>query len=302
MTQRIPLILLFALVAAHLGSASARSAEEGSDRTLTLMSYNIKFASRTFKPSWQERRGMQVEMIRRYSPDIIGTQEGLKGQIDDLMYDLPEYVVIGEGRKGGHDDEHMAIFFKKDKFRLREMGSFQLSDTPDIIGSGPEVNPRMVTWARLAFIDRNKGGEENRYSEDYRGHWEGSQEFYVFNTHFFNGRKLFKARESAARLIMERVEPLQPFGYWEENRPLFLMGDFNARPESKVYRTFVGEKGEEDPYLFTDTIEGGSGIDWILYRGNADVLSYEEIDYQVDGVFPSDHDPIFVKMNLRGGN
>ena len=61
------------------------------------------------------RRDMQVDMIRKYNPDIIGTQEGLKEQIDYLAEQLPEYNVIGEGRQGGDDDEHMAIFYKRDK-------------------------------------------------------------------------------------------------------------------------------------------------------------------------------------------
>jgi hypothetical protein len=45
-------------------------------------------------------------------------------------------------------------FFERDKFRLREMHSVQLSETPEVIGSGPAVNPRMVTWPRFAYIDR----------------------------------------------------------------------------------------------------------------------------------------------------
>ncbi len=114
--------------------------------TLKMMTYNLKFASPSFKPSWEVRREWQVDMIKKYEPDIIGTQEGLKEQIDYMADHLPEYVVIGEGRKGGDDDEHMAIFIKRDKFRLREMQSFQLSETPEIIGSGPEVNPRGYAW------------------------------------------------------------------------------------------------------------------------------------------------------------
>lgn len=139
-------------------------------------------------------------MIRKYSPDIIGTQEGLKEQIDYLQDELTEYVIVGEGRKGGDDDEHMAIFFKRDKFRLREMGSFQLSSTPDIIGSGPEVNPRMVTWVRLAIINRPANGESSPHPQDYRGKWENTKEFYVFNTHFFNGGKDTLARQNDVQL------------------------------------------------------------------------------------------------------
>ncbi len=61
-------------------------------------------------------RDWQVDVIKKFRPDIIGTQEGLKAQIDFLTDQLADYVVIGEGRKGGDDDEHMAIFLKQDRF------------------------------------------------------------------------------------------------------------------------------------------------------------------------------------------
>ncbi|MFO8000543.1 MAG: endonuclease/exonuclease/phosphatase family protein [Marinilabilia sp.] len=262
------------------------------------MTYNLKFASPTFEPSWEKRREMQVEMIRKYDPDIIGTQEGLKEQIDYLMDELPDYIVVGEGRKGGDDDEHMAIFFKRDKFRLREMQSFQLSETPEIIGSGPEINPRMVTWVRLALINRPNEGEESPYPQDYRGHWENTREFYVFNTHFFNGRDEALARLNASKLISKRINRLNRFGEWTDERPVFLMGDFNCRPGSAPYNVLVGEENSTNPYMLKNTFEDASKIDWILYRGPVKVLNYKEIDYNVNGTYPSDHNPIYVEVKF----
>ena len=290
-------LTVFSLVAHNtIVNAQADKNKNEDGRTINLMTYNLKFASPTYKPTWEVRREMQVDMIRKYSPDIIATQEGLKDQIDYLMDQLPDYVVIGEGRKGGDDDEHMAIFFKRDKFRLREMGSFQLSETPEVIGSGPSVNPRMATWARFAFISRLADGEDSPYPMDYRGHWENTQEFYVFNTHFFNRDDQAMARVNSAKLIMERINSLNRFGEWTKERPLFLMGDFNSRPGSEVYKTFVGDENSGDPLLLDDSIEGGRGIDWILYKGNVKVIYYESVDYNVDGAYPSDHKPIFVKV------
>ena len=133
-------LIVFGFVA--LGNiVNAQMNQKKYGETIKLMTYNLKFASPTFEPSWEVRREMQVDLIRKYSPDIIGTQEGLKAQIDYLQDHLTEYVVIGEGRKGGDDDEHMTIFFKRDKFRLREMGSFQLSETPEVIGSVQALIP-----------------------------------------------------------------------------------------------------------------------------------------------------------------
>ena len=295
----IGFIIFFSVILKQPVSGQSEKSMGDGANTLRLMTYNLKFASPDFKPSWEVRRDMQIDLIHKYNPDIIGTQEGLKEQIDYLADNLPEYVVIGEGRQGGDDDEHMAIFIKRDKFRLREMQSFQLSETPEIIGSGPDVNPRMVTWVRLAVINRPAKGEESPHPQDYRGHWEDTQEYYVFNTHFFNGRKDSLARLNAAKLILERVNKLNRFGEWTKERPVFLMGDFNCNPGSAPYKVLVEDKNMNNPYVFKDCIDGGQGIDWILYKGNVKVLSYEKVDYNVNGAYPSDHKPVFVKISLN---
>lgn len=295
--MRIRQVFLYLLVLLILNVGNNVNAQNtnGDNSVLKLMSYNIKFDSPTFEPAWEVRKKWQVDMINQYKPDIIGTQEGLKKQVDYLQEELPDYVVVGEGRKGGDDDEHMAIFFKRDKFRLREMGSFQLSETPEIIGSGPEVNPRMVTWVRLALLN----DETNPYPQDYRGHWENTKEFYVFNTHFFNGKKDSLARLNAAKLIMERVRKLERFGEWTKERPVFLMGDFNCRPGSAPYMVLVDPQNKTNQQTFSDSApNNGKEIDWILYKGKVKVNHYEIINYNVDGVFPSDHKPISVELKL----
>ena len=273
--------------------------EEG--EKITLMTYNLKFASPTYKPLWTVRRDWQVDMIRKYDPDIIGTQEGLKEQIDYLAAQLPEYVVVGEGRKGGDDDEHMAIFYKRDKFRLRELNSFALSKTPEVLGSGPDVNPRLMTWARLAFIDIPANGKNGPYPSDYREHWEHNREFYIFNTHYFNGRAATLARLSASKLIMERIQSLNRFGKWTDERPVFLMGDFNCRPGSAPHKVLVGNENAENSNFLIDTNINGDPkeIDWILYKGGVNILKYEEVDYNVNGAYPSDHKPIFVELSIK---
>jgi len=291
------LILFFLVLTPDVARGQGQPVEKES-RVITMMTYNLKFASPTFEPSWEVRRDMQLEMIRQYDPDIIGTQEGLKEQVDYLAEHLPGYMVVGEGRQGGDDDEHMAIFIKRAKFRLRELQSFQLSKTPEVIGSGPEVNPRMVTWVRLAFLTGPIAGEESPYPQDYRGHWENTQEFYLFNTHYFNRRDQALARLNASKLISERVKALERFGEWTQERPVFLMGDFNCRPGSPPYNVFVEGEVPGDPGLFTDTSTDHNEIDWVLYKGPVQVLKYEEVDYNVNGVYPSDHNPIYVEFAI----
>ena len=291
-------VILFVFVLLKANTMSAQDSFVKSE-VLSLMTYNLKFASPSFEPAWEVRRDWQVDMIRKYAPDIIGTQEGLKEQIDYLAKQLPEYEVIGEGRQGGDDDEHMAIFYKREKFRLRELNSFALSKTPELIGSGPDINPRMVTWARLALVDIPAMDNDKEYPQDYRGHWKNTQEFYVFNTHFFNGPIDTLARLNAAKLISERINALNRFGLWTAERPVFLMGDFNCRPGSEPYNILVKDAESNDDNKFRNSFVDKNKIDWILYKGNVKVIKYEDVDYNVKGAYPSDHKPIYVEFEIQ---
>ena len=81
---------------------------------------------------------------------------------------------------------------------------------------------------------------------------------------------------------------------------MFLMGDFNCRPGSPPYNVLVGGEGTAGSGPLYDTSPDHNEIDWILYKGPARVLKYEEVDYNVDGVYPSDHNPIYVEFELTG--
>ena len=155
-----------------------------------------------------------------------------------------------------------------------------------------------MTWARLAIINKPENGEKGKYPSDYRGHWENTKEFYLFNTHFFNGRSATLARLNASKLIMDKIKPLDRFGKWTDERPIFLMGDFNCRPGSDPHKVLVGDGSAENTDLFIDTNVNGDPkeIDWILYKGSVNPQNYEEIDYNVNGKYPSDHKPIFVEF------
>jgi len=78
------MILVFLTLGTILNAQSVKD-QESTKQTIKVMTYNLKFASPTFKPAWSIRRDWQVDLIKKYSPDIIGTQEGLKEQIDFLM-------------------------------------------------------------------------------------------------------------------------------------------------------------------------------------------------------------------------
>ena len=53
--------------------------------------------------------------------------------------------------------------------------------------------------------------------------------------------------------------------------------------------------------LFIDTNVDGDPkeIDWILYKGSVIPKNYEEINYNINGKYPSDHKPIFVEFQIN---
>lgn len=276
--------VLVGLVGAWALAAAAAEVE------LTVMTYNLRYASETPPNAWTQRRPLMKACLEAAQPDLIGTQEGLYGQLKDLAADLPAYDWIGTGRDGGSRGEFMAIFYRRARFEPLEYDHFWLSDTPEVIASSTwgNTNRRMVTWVR--FRDRESGAE-----------------FYFWNTHLDHA--LQGAREKAARLIRERVQALKT------RLPVLLVGDFNAvAGANPVYDLLVREGGFQDTWTLArerrnadyNTFNGfappkreGQRIDWILVRGEAEVEWSEIVIFARDGQFPSDHFPVVARLRLR---
>ncbi|MBX3413993.1 MAG: endonuclease/exonuclease/phosphatase family protein [Pirellulales bacterium] len=290
MLFRPPLFrVLFALAPIGLllaGWTAASAAAEPA--TLTVMSYNLRYASPKPPNSWPERRPAAKAMLEKFAPDLIGTQEGLYAQLKDLEADLPGFDQIGLGREGGSRGEFMAIFYRTERFEPLEYDHFWLSDTPEVIGSATWGNSvrRMVTWVR--FLDRGT-----------------SREFYFVNTHFDHMSQ--KSREKSAELLLERLKKL------DDKLPVIVVGDFNAVAESnKAYDTLVAdgyltdtwkvaqEKGKPIStfHNYRGPREDGSRIDWILTRGPVTTLSSEVVTFELNGQYPSDHFPVIAKLRF----
>ncbi|MGZ8938346.1 MAG: endonuclease/exonuclease/phosphatase family protein, partial [Limisphaerales bacterium] len=255
--------------------------------TLKVMTYNLRYASTNKPNAWPDRRPIMKDCLTKADPDIIGTQEGVYYQINELERDLPQYRWIGTGRDGGSRGEFMAIFYKHERFEPLEYDHFWLSDTPEVIGSTTwgNTNRRMVTWVR--FKDRTTGVE-----------------FYLVNTHF--DHQIQPAREKAAALLLDRAKKLKA------DLPLIVMGDFNAKAgANKAFEILTADNWLTDTWNtarekrgqvvatfnnFRDAIPGDNRIDWILTR-NVDAPAWIEINTcEKDGQFPSDHFPVTVEI------
>lgn len=82
---------------------------------VNVMSYNIRYDNpEDGMNNWQYRKDRAATAIRFYDVDILGTQEVLHNQLEDLKQRLPEYGVIGVGREDGKvKGEYSALWYKK---------------------------------------------------------------------------------------------------------------------------------------------------------------------------------------------
>ncbi len=256
---------------------------------LNVMSFNVRYpASGDGENRWEFRRDTLVECIRQSAPDIMGTQELFHMQGEYIVERLPQYQWIGISRRGDQTDEHMGIFYLKDRFSVIESGNFWLSETPDTVGSMSwNVSlPRMVTWA--LFEDRTS-----------------KKKFYFANTHFAHRKEDTTARLESARVIDRWI------GKLPKNSTVILTGDFNSPVDSEPYQTLTKElkdsrTGLKDPAGEIGTINSGfSGklskprIDWILYRGKVKPYRFETVLFNQNGRYPSDHFPIVTNFKLN---
>ncbi|KUF14605.1 MULTISPECIES: endonuclease/exonuclease/phosphatase family protein [Streptomyces] len=269
-------------------AATPAHASQRPGRRLEVMSFNLRYAGATPPNTWADRRPVTRELLRRARPHVVGSQEGLYGQVLDIAEDLGQhYEWVGTGRAGGSRDEFMTVFYDRRRLLPVAYDHFWLSDTPDVIGSntwgGGSI--RMVTWVR--FLDRRT-----------------DDEFYFLNTHLDNHSQY--ARTRAAHLITDRISVL------DRSLPLIVTGDFNvAAHKNPVYETMLGA-GLVDTWDAADerskqyaTFHGykplvpdGDRIDWILATPAARVHAAAINTFSLGGQFPSDHLPVQASLTL----
>lgn len=259
-----------------------------------VMTYNIRYDNPDDSlNNWKYRKERVVNSILFYDADILGTQEVLHNQMEDLRESLPGYESIGVGREDGKEKgEYSALFYKKSRFSVIDAGYFWLSETPDVAGSKgwDGACERIASWAKLK--DEKSG-----------------KNFLALNTHFDHVGQI--ARRESVNLILNRLSVLA------DGLPIILMGDFNAKPESEVIKQIIDTTNENhliDSRSISPVVYGPewsfhafgripydkrSLIDYIFVSKGIEVLRYGVLAETENDEFLSDHAPVIASVEIK---
>lgn len=282
----------WAVVAATL---LAHSQQPPAAEPLTVMSFNIRYGTANDgEDHWKLRREFLFDVVREAAADLVGLQEALDSQVQELLAALPQYGVVGVGRDDGRTrGEYAAILYRRDRFRVSDAGTFWFSDTPEVVASRSWGNSitRICTWAR--FIDRN------------------GRAFWHYNVHLDHQSQ--PSRERSAALLAERIAARRVL-----TEPVIVTGDFNAGESNAAITRLTAEQGGVPaPFVDTfrlkhpdETVVGtfsgfkfgastGDKIDYVFVQPGTDVLSSEIIRTSRNDRYPSDHFPVVARIVLR---
>ena len=243
--------------------------------SIVSMSFNVLVSSKD-----DERTQSVIDMIKKHDPDTLGVQEASVAWMNSLKAALgDEYNYVGIGRDKNGSGEHSAIFYKKDKFTLIESGTKWLSDTPDKVSkySGSKCN-RIFTYA---LLERNSDHKQ----------------FMHINTHTDHTSEDLTVRPKQVKVITEFMKKYPDV-------PMIISGDFNDTPEKESIRHMLSSGLDNSSEVAFSSVTTGtfktSVIDYFFVtKDDFIVYDYNVDPSQMNGVKPSDHNPVIIRYDLR---
>ena len=198
-----------------------------SAQDLVVGSYNIRNSNDGDAKKgngWERRCPVICDQVEWVGFDVFGLQEVKHNQLEDMLADLPDYTYEGVGRDDGKQaGEYSPIFYKKERFKLLEGGTFWISETPEKVGvkGWDAALPRICSYVHLQDKVTKK-------------------RFWFFNLHMDHIG--VEARREGAKLIAKKITEMCG------KEPAFVTGDFNVDQHNEAYRTIINTGVLEDSY------------------------------------------------------
>ncbi|CAL6025704.1 endonuclease/exonuclease/phosphatase_family protein [Hexamita inflata] len=182
---------------------------------LTFLSLNIQ----NNKNNWEEKLFKISNTLSKVNPDVVGTQETLYWQLDQIRGQIHGYGQYGSSRNGYYNqqaDEFCAILYKSDKLKVIQGETFFLSLTPqEVSKSWGSKHNRIATAVKFEIIATQK-------------------QFWFFNTQLDTTDETVRCNQ--LQVILERMKKLNT-----ESLSIVLSGDFNSDSLSSTYHKLIQE-------------------------------------------------------------
>ncbi len=259
-----------------------------------VMTFNIRYGTADDGPNrWDNRKDLVFDVLAEHAADIMGLQEALDFQVQQLQRVLPQYDHAAAGRDDGkRGGETCAIFYRRDRFELADSGTFWFSNSPwKPSKHWGNAIPRICTWVRL--------------TESASGN-----SFYVYNVHLDHQSQV--SREKSAELLAKEIANRPT------DDPFIVMGDFNMEMDNPamLYLQKIGVdtpyprlvdtwqmlyRGQDRPGTFNGFEHNleGPNIDHILVPDDTDIIEVAIDRRTFNGQYPSDHFPVYAEIKLR---
>ncbi len=265
---------------------------------LNLATFNIRYATSgdTGVRSWASRKASVVATIKDNGFDVVGFQEVLANQQDDLKDALKDYIFYFVGRDDGTNGEAVGIGYRKSRLSVVDYGRFWLSPTPEKPSNaqqwGGPSRKRVAVW--IKFKDLSTG-----------------KMFYYMTTHLEVNQEYVNVREKSAELIIAMEAKIN-----KDALPFFVVGDMNPNspieaPMQKLRKVFSdsfqeankagvreGPTGTYNGFNPDADMENKTRGDYIFAKGRYDLKRYRTIDTKFSGQYPSDHLPVMITAIL----
>ena len=258
-------------------------------KTLKILSFNLKTDTIFTKEANKLHKRIKYikEMLNILDYDILGVQELPLNKYNDLSSYLNKYHAFGLARNDKSlNDELSAIFLLKDRFKIIKEDTFWLSNTPNNKGSKYKLSifPRICTLALALDTHTNK--------------------YILFsNTHL--DHLLSSTRKNQIKQLINIINE-----YKDNYNPLiFITGDFNTNINSSAIKYLLNSnlniKSVYNKETF-NTIHFFKGIintnleprDHIFVDNRVNIIDYNIINKDIDGIYPSDHYPVIATINI----
>ena len=278
---------------------------------ITVCSYNLRYKNTNDTNAgngWNTRRNYLAKLVSFQQPDLLGVQEAVNSQMNDMASRLDGYAYVGVGRdNGATSGEYSAIFYRKETMVLLDNGDFWLSDTPYKASKGFPSQGGSTTYNRICswgkFFHKPTGTV-----------------IFHFNTHMDLDET---NRQQSYYLIKQKIQEIA-----STTSPVIISGDYNAVQTGDAYKLFYNSgflydcfERAKQKFITNGTCPGFDANNYSTVSGD-----YRRIDhifvtrtafniehygvlnscyYSEDGSADyhvrafSDHSPVLVKLTLK---